>query len=311
MLIRITVGVMVSVKRKSTEGESLPSGVGEGTGEGGETASGKSKKARPAEDAAPSSVPVSSALVIPNEIDTSKLPDEWEGIVRAELKACGFGADEEYQRQLEAYDSSDDEAGEPPTPPPTRKRMLREGIVAHYKITYPAASLLMKIIDANLERAGINTSRSNFTEEDDRLVEELVAKDLEESGNRMVRRGFWEEIHKEYFAGRGFTVKMVTDRRKNQLARKKQNPKKESGSPEGSTRQTADFGPDAHSGGKLTHADFEVIAELIQKEIDKSKGTRIRVRHGFWAKVLEDHFTNRGLSTKQLQDHYSYKKRQM
>ena len=89
---------MVSVKRKSTEGESLPSGVGEGAGEGGETASGKSKKARPAEDAGPSSVPVSSALVIPNEIDTSELPDGWEGIVRAELKACGLGADEEYQR---------------------------------------------------------------------------------------------------------------------------------------------------------------------------------------------------------------------
>ena len=89
------------MKRKSSE--SLTSGVGEGAGEGGETASGKSKKARPAEDAAPSSLPVSSALVLPNEIDTSKLPDGWEGIVRAELKACGFGADEEYQRQLEAY----------------------------------------------------------------------------------------------------------------------------------------------------------------------------------------------------------------
>ena len=42
-----------------------------------------------------------------------------------------------------------------------------------------------------------------------------------------------------------------------------------------------------------------------------SKGKRVQVRPGFWAKVLEDHFSNRGLSPKQLKDHFSYKKRQI
>ena len=190
-------------------------------------------------------------------------------------------------------------------------------LARHYKFSNSAAKALVKIIDTNLEKAGINKSRSIFTEEDDRLVEELVAKDLEESGKTRVRRGFWERIHKEYFAGREFTAEMLVSRRRNQLSRKNQKSRVESRSPAGSilvvapTNDTNDDDPDANSGDKLTDTDLEVIAELIQKNINMSKGKRVQVQSGFWAKVLQDHFTNRGLSAKQLQDHYSYKKRQM
>ena len=315
---------MVSVKRKSIE-SLAPSSASEGAGKAGET-SGVSKKSRPAAEdtaaaAAPSSVPVSSALVIPNKIDASKLPNGWEGIVRAELNACGLGAEEEYQRQLEAYDSSDDEAGEPPTPPPTRKRMAGDMLAKHYKVSQSAAKVFVKIVDINLERAGINTSRSIFTEDDDRLVEELVAKDLEESGKTRVRRGFWERIHKEYFAGRGFTAEMLISRRRNRVARKNQKPKEESRSstvhsmaPTDETSSTKananDDDHDSPSENRFTDADFKLMTRLVQKEIEETNGDR--VRHSFWGKVVEDHFAGRGLTACQVQDHYkSKKKRQM
>ena len=314
---------MVSVKRKSIE-SLAPSSASEGAGKGGETASGMSKKLRPAADtasaAAPSSVPVSSALVVPNEIDASKLPKGWEGIVRAELKACGLGAEEEYQRQLEAYDSSDDEAGEPPTPPPTRKRMAGDILAKHYKVSQSAAKVLVKIVDINLERAGINTSRSIFTEDDDRLVEELVAKDLEESGKTRVRRGFWERIHKENFTGRGFTAEMLISRRRNRVARKNQKPREESRSstvnsmaPTDETSAKANANDDDHdslSESRFTDADFKLMAQLVETELEETNGDR--VRHDFWGKVVEDHFADRGLTACQVQDHYkSKKKRQM
>ena len=257
-----------------------------------------------------------SNLVVPDEVDTTKLPDGWQDILRAELKACGLGADEDYQRQLEAYDSSDDDAGEPPTPPPTRKRMGYARAAVHYKISHSAANILVKIVDVNLERAGIDTSRSNFTEDDDRLVEELIAKELEESGNRMVRRGFWEKIHQEYFAGRGFTVKMVIDRRKNQLVKKNQMSNgtratgKESGSSAGSIGPTANTNNDddrnSLSGKKFTHTDLKLMARLVEKELKETNGDR--VRYGFWGKVVEDHFAGRGFTAEQLRNYYKKKK---
>ena len=264
----------------------------------------------------PSSL-IDSDLVVPDEVDTTKLPDGWQDIVRAELKACGLGADEDFQRHLEAYDSSDDDAGEPPTPPPTRKRMGYVRAAVHYKISHNAANILVKIVDVNLERAGIDTSRSNFTEDDDRLVEELITKDLEESGHSTVKRGFWEKIHKDHFASRGFTVKMVIDRRKNQLAKKNQksNRTRATGRESGSSANLADPTGNAndlghHSGNKFTDADFKLCHELVQKELKKSNGDR--VRYGFWGKVVEGHFACRDFTAEQLRDCYkSKKKRQM
>ena len=253
----------------------------------------------------PPSALTDSDLVVPDEVDTSKLPEGWEKIVRAELKACGLGADEEYQRQLEAYDSSDDDAGEPPKAPKTRKRMGRDRAAVHYKISKSVANALCKIVDENLERAGIDTSRSNFTEDDDRLVEELIAKDLKESGNTIVRPGFWEKIHAEHFASRGFTVKMVQDRRSNQQVKKNKKSNgtratgKERRSSAGSIGPTSNANNhDSTSENKFTDADLKLVAQLVETELEETNGDR--VRHGFWGKVVENHFAGRGFTAEQL-----------
>ena len=335
-----------------------------------------------------------SDLVVPDEINTSTLPDRWEDIVRAELKACGLGADEEYRRQLEAYDSSDDDAGEAPTPPPTRKRLGRDRAAVHYKISNSAAKVLVKIVDVNLERAGIDTSRSKFsdaddrlikslyeaellasgngrvrsgfwgkvaedhfagrgltakvisdwhckaivkkskprsdgcnaeragaktsqckfTDNDDRLVEELIAKDLDESGHTTVQRGFWEKIHKEYFIGRGLTVEMVINRRKNQQAKKKKPctttaiDGKKSGSSANSVGSTGNANDTYHhSGNKFTDTDLKLMAQLVETELEETNGDR--VRYGFWGKVVEDHFAGRGFTAEQLREYYKRKKK--
>ena len=240
-----------------------------------------------------------SDLVVPDEIDTSKLPEGWEKIVRAELKACGLGADEEYQRQLEAYDSSDDDAGEPPKAPTTRKRMGRDRAAVHYKISKNVATALLKIVDENLERAGIDTSRSNFTEDDDRLVEELIAKDLKESGNTIVRPGFWEKVHKEYFSGRGFTVKMVKDRRSNQQVKKNKKSNGTRATGKKSEPSANAVGPTANAPGKkFTDADLKLVAQLVETELEETNGDRVRC--GFWGKVVEKHFAGRGFTAEQL-----------
>ena len=251
-----------------------------------------------------------SDLVVPDEVDTTKLPDGWEGIVRAELKACGFGADEDYQRQLEAYDSSDDDAGEPPTPPPTRKRMGYARAAVHYKISHSAANILVKIVDVNLERAGIDTSRSIFSEDDDRLIKSLYETELRATGNDSARKGFWEEVAEEHFPGRGLTARAICDRYGKAIA-KRISPKT-NGAERTSveTSQSKFEDDDGYSGGGLTDADFNMMARLVERELRVTNGDR--VRNGFWGKVLKDHFAGRGFTAEQLrQYHKNTKRRQM
>ena len=251
-----------------------------------------------------------SDLVVPDEVDTTKLPDGWEGIVRAELKACGFGADEDYQRQLEAYDSSDDDAGEPPTPPPTRKRMGYARAAVHYKISHSAANILVKIVDVNLERAGIDTSRSIFSEDDDRLIKSLYETELRATGNDSARKDFWEEVAEEHFPGRGLTARAICDRYGKAIA-KRISPKT-NGAERTSveTSQSKFEDDDGYSGGGLTDADFNMMARLVERELRVTNGDR--VRNGFWGKVLKDHFAGRGFTAEQLrQYHKNTKRRQM
>ena len=283
-------------RRKSSE--SLPSmdkatGGGE-AGSGAAGAASTSKRARSAESeslALPSSV--SSALIIPNGVDTSTLPNGWEDIVRAELKACGVGAYEEYKRQLEAYDSSDDEAGEPPSlPPPARKRMGGERAAKHYRVTNPVARVLVKIVDVNLKEAGIDSWSINgprpsiFTNDDDRLMEQLVEKEHAENGKPRVRRGFWEKINNEHFAGRGLTAKMLETRRGNLLSRRK----KSLSSDDGKERRHNIF----------TDDDDRLVEELVAKE--HAENGKPRVRPGFWERINNEHFAGRGLTAKKLEN---------
>ena len=278
-------------RRKSSE--SLPStdeAAGSGEASGGTAgAASTCKRARSAEE----SSSVSSALVIPNGVDTSKLPNGWEDIVRAELKACGVGADEEYRRQLEAYDSSDDEAGEPLSPPPpARKRMGYQRTAKHYRVTEPVAKVLLKIVDSNLENAGkANGPLSIFTDNDDRFVRQLIEKDLAGSGRTRVRKGFWEKIvHEQHFAGRGLTAKMLKVRRKNQIVKKKKSlssdDAKESNEP-------------------FTDAEDAIIRDAVTRQIQESDTDKLP--DGSWPSVIEAHSMCR--DPQRLSKHWYYLKK--
>ena len=279
--------------KRHKSSESLPSmDEAAGSGEAGGGAAGAEstcKRARSAEE----SSSVSSALVIPNGVDTSKLPNGWEDIVRAELKACGVGADEEYRRQLEAYDSSDDEAGEPPSPPPrARKRMGYHRTTKHYRVTEPVAKVLVKIVDSNLENAGIaNGPLSIFIDDDDRLVGQLIEKELAESGRTIVRKGFWEKIiHEQHFAGRGLTAKMLEFRRKNQNAKKK---------------KSISSGDAKESSEPFTDAEDAIIRDAVARQIQES-GTD-KLPDGFWPSVIEENSMSR--DSRQLSRRWYYLKK--
>ena len=97
----------------------------------------------------------------------------------------------------------------------------------HYKVSQSVARFLVKIVDANLKEAGIDSWSINgprpsmFTKNDDRLVGELIEKEHAESGKAKVRPGFWEKINKEHFAGRGVTTRALQERHYKQIESEK------------------------------------------------------------------------------------------
>lgn len=223
------------------------------------------------------SVHIGSELAIPDGIDTSKLPSGWEDIVQAELKACGMGGD-------------GDAAGEPPT----RKRMGYERAAKHYKVAKAVARVLVKIVDANLKEAGINSFSGSgqwsrvFTDDDDRLVGELIAKEHAESGHPRVRRGFWEKINNEHFAGRGLTAQMLICRRSNQLEKKK---RLASGATKESRHERTSQVLEGVSRHSFARAEDAIIRDAVTRQIQESGTDKLPA--GFWPSVIEAHSMRR------------------
>ena len=146
----------------------------------------------------------------------------------------------------------------------------------HYKVSQSVARFLVKIVDANLKEAGIDSWSINgprpsmFTKNDDRLVGELIEKEHAESGKAKVRPGFWEKINNGHFAGRGLTAKMLERRRGNVLSRRK---KRLSSS---DARESSE---------PFTDAEDVIIRDAVARQIQES-GTD-RLPHGFWPSVIE------------------------
>ena len=167
-----------------------------------------------------------------------------------------------------------------------------ERAAKHYRVTNPVARVLVKIVDVNLKEAGIDSWSINgprpsiFTNDDDRLMEQLVEKEHAENGKPRVRRGFWEKINNEHFAGRGLTAKMLETRRGNLLSRRK----KSLSSDDGKERRHNIF----------TDDDDRLVEELVAKE--HAENGKPRVRPGFWERINNEHFAGRGLTAKKLEN---------
>ena len=154
------------------------------------------------------------SLAIPDGIDVMDLPTNWRDIVKTELAACGVGADEKYESQLAAYDSSDDEAGDPPRREPVRKRLAIVEAAKHYKIPHIKARMLINIVDANLANVGLEVgcgkrgSAHRWTTADDDLLfaavrERMSAEDFpDRSGRTRLPNGFWRQLKLNNFPDR-------------------------------------------------------------------------------------------------------------
>mmetsp|Transcript_18531 Transcript_18531/g.43948 ORF Transcript_18531/g.43948 Transcript_18531/m.43948 type:complete len:516 (+) Transcript_18531:862-2409(+) len=178
-----------------------------------------------------------------------------------------------------------DAAGEPPT----RKRMGYERTAKHYKVAQAVARVLVKIVDANLKEAGIPGQWSSvFTDDDDRLVGELIAKEHAESGRTMVRPGFWGEINNEYFAGRGLTAQMLICRRSNQLEKKK---RLASGATKESRHERTSQVLEGVSRHSFARAEDAIIRDAATRQIQESGTDKLPT--GFWPSVIEAHSMRR------------------
>ena len=223
-----------------------------------------------------SSVPKLSSLAIPDGIDVTTLSKNWRDIVKAELAACGVGADEKYESQLAAYDSSDDMAGDPPRREPVRKRLAIVEAAKHYNVPQSNARMLIKIVDANLANVGLevgcakrNRHLDRWTSVDDNLLLIFMRNKMSEGkydGRSRLPAGFWRELKLSTFPDR--TESALYQRWKEIQC-----------SADGQVQKPPNW----------TSAEDERLAKAVKKE----RACKGKIRPGFWPNLLASEFPDK------------------
>ena len=137
-----------------------------------------------------------------------------------------------------------------------------------------------------------------FSKEEDMVITQAAQAELKASTTGRIRSGFWQKLCRQQCQEQSLI------RSSRQLARRWYNLK---------NQKLADGNQSTNSNSEqrrivnwksFTDDDYQLLERLVQDELEAS-GNKIQVRKGFWDNVLDNHFSGRGYTAKQLCTRYS------